>query len=108
MRTAHLALGAALLTGMMVRDASAADRIQIASLNVVIQGVVTTVSAAVHGHVHRPADVMRTFASGAASGFGMYQAKALVGKGHVTSGWLLANAAGSVSENVVADRHPLA
>jgi hypothetical protein len=88
--------------------ASAADRPQIFAFNAVIQGALTVVSAAVQGKIRRPADVATRFAAGSIAGAGIYQAKALAGKGRTTSGWLLANVAGSISENAIAGRHPLA
>lgn len=101
----------ALATGLVLLFAShagAADRPQIFLLNAIVQGSVTVISAAVQGNVRSPGDVVKRFAAGSASGAGMYQAKVLTGNGHSTSGWLLANAAGSIAENAIAGRHPFA
>jgi hypothetical protein len=98
----------AILSGPAAVDGFAADRPKLATLNVVVQAAVTTVSAAVQGHIHKPGDIVRCLASGSASGLGIYEAKALAGAGNVSAGWVLANVTGSFSENAAAGRHPLA
>jgi hypothetical protein len=87
---------------------NAADRPRIALLNTVVHGVVTVASAAVQGHVQSARDVISRFAAGSVSGVGMYGAKELAGRGHATTGWIVANAVGSISENAIAGRHPFA
>jgi hypothetical protein len=101
-------IGMVCALSLSVAPADAADKPQIFVLNVVVQGAVTVASAAVRGHVKGPRDIVRTFVTGSASGAGLYEAKALVGRGHSTAGWLMANATGSLSENASAGRHPLA
>lgn len=98
----------ALLVSLSAMPGEAAGKPQIFVLNVVVQGAVTVASAAVRGHVRGPRDIVRTFVTGSASGAGVYEAKVLVGRGHSTAGWLMANATGSLSENVIAGRHPFA
>jgi len=76
--------------------------------NVVAQAGLTVVGAAIHGKIHGFGDLLRCLWSGSASGYGLYEAKSLAGKGHVQTGWIVANLAGSLSENAAAGRHPLA
>ena len=66
------------------------------------------VGAAIHGKIHGFGDLLRCLWSGSASGYGLYEAKSLVGKGHVQTGWIVANLAGLLSENAAAGRHPFA
>lgn len=106
-RTRFAAVSAGLALAIAT-PVSAADRPQIFVLNTVIQGGLTVVSAAVQGKIHSRRDIVRTFVTGSGSGAGMYGAKALAGDGHTTAGWLLANGVGSISENAIAARHPLA
>jgi len=97
-----------LATPVAVGHAHAADKPTIATLNVSAQAGITLASAAMQGRIHGVRDVVRTLTAGAASGAGIYEAKALIGDGRVAAGWILANVTGSVSENVAAGRHPLA
>ncbi len=85
----------------------AADRAKIRTLNVGVQAVSTLISGIAQGKVHNLRDVWRCLGSGAGAGYGFYEAKALVGRGDVQTGWILANLAASVSENAAAGKNPI-
>jgi hypothetical protein len=89
-------------------NAMAAERPTIAAFNVGIQAGLTLVRSALEGRVRNRRHVLRCLFWGGASGAGFYGAKELVGSGNVTTGWIAANVAASVAENVGAGRHPLA
>lgn len=88
--------------------AAADDRTSIVLWNVGGQAGMTVGSAAVQHKIHNWRDLWRCLTAGSVSGLGIYQAKALVGRNHPAPGWILANVAGSLSENAAAGRHPLA
>lgn len=88
--------------------ADAADRSKIRGINIGAQAIVTLISGAIQGHVRTPRDVARCLLTGSVSGYGFYEAKAMVGRGNTQAGWVVANVAGSLSENVAAGKHPLA
>jgi len=99
---------ATLLVCAAALPAAAQDRTKICLWNVGGQAGMTAASAALQHKIHGWRDLVRVIASGSVSGLGIYEAKSLVGRDHPRSGWLLANVAGSVSENAAAGRHPLA
>lgn len=88
--------------------ASAGDRTSLVLWNAGGQAGMTLASAAIQHKIHSWRDVWRCLGAGSASGLGIYQAKSLVGQNHPATGWILANVAGSLSENAAAGRHPLA
>jgi len=94
----------ALLLAMPLR---AADRQRIATLNVGATSIFTFISCAVQRKVHSARDAVRCLAAGTVAGVGFYQAKRLVARGDITSGWLVANASTSIVENTTAGEHPL-
>jgi hypothetical protein len=98
---------AALLLAACAGNTYAADRSKIRTLNIGVQAVMTLVSGAVQGKIHRVSDVARCLGSGAVAGYGSYEAKTFVSRGHVQRGWLVANVASSVSENAAAGRNPV-
>jgi hypothetical protein len=89
-------------------NAGAAGERRIRSINVGAQAVMTLVRGAIQHNVHSLADAGRCLGAGAAGGYGGYEAKVLVRNGRVQQGWLLANAAGSLSENAAAGKRPWA
>jgi hypothetical protein len=99
---------AALALALVAMNASAASERRIRSINVGAQAVMTLVRGAVQHNVHSLADAGRCLGAGAAGGYGAYEAKILVRNGHVQQGWLLANAAASLSENAAAGKRPWA
>jgi hypothetical protein len=101
-------LAVALVLCLGAARAGAQDRTSIRLWNVGGQAGMTLASAAIQHKLHAWRDVIRCLAAGSASGLGIYEAKSLVGKDHPRTGWLLANVAGSLSENAAAGRQPLA
>ena len=87
--------------------AAADDRTSIVLWNVGGQAGMTLGSAAIQHKIHGWRDLWRCLSAGSISGLGIYEAKSLVGRNHPTRGWILANVAGSLSENAAAGRHPL-
>lgn len=89
-------------------NALAADRPTIAAFNVGIQAGLTLVRSAIQRKVRSRHDVFRCLLWGGVSGAGFYGAKELIGSDKFAAGWLVANVAASVSENVAAGWHPVA
>jgi hypothetical protein len=89
----------------------AADRQRIAALNVGATSLFTFIGCAVQAQLqHRSftrRDAARCFGVGTVAGVGFYQAKRLVARGDITTGWLAANVATSLVENTTAGEHPL-
>ena len=99
-----------LLTALVCAPAGGAaadDRTSIVLWNVAGQVGMTLGSAAIQHKIHAWRDLWRCVSAGSVSGLGVYEAKSLVGRNHPTRGWILANVAGSLSENAAAGRHPL-
>lgn len=101
------AVGLLVITLATDHSAIAADRQRIRTINISSQAVMTLVSGVIQRKVHTLSDVLRCLGSGAVGGYGSYQAKILVSKGEVQTGWLIANVATSLSENAVAGRNPI-
>ncbi|HKR62939.1 MAG TPA: hypothetical protein VJZ00_04340 [Thermoanaerobaculia bacterium] len=101
-RFVALALALA-LTFVLGAQVFAADRRKIATLNVGATALVTLASCAIQKHLR----VVRCLTAGAIAGTAFYQAKRLAGRGDITEGWLVANAANSLIENTTAGEHPL-
>jgi len=87
--------------------AFAADVRKIRLLNISAQSAATLISALIQHKIHRPTDALKCLGYGAASGYGFYEAKLLARRGDVQSGWIVANVAGSISENTAAGRGPI-
>lgn len=99
----------ALLVCVTATGRAAADDLTTIRLwNIGGQAGMTLASAAIQRKLHGWRDVVRCLTSGSVSGLGIYESKVLVGKNHPRTGWILANVAGSLSENASAGRHPLA
>jgi len=99
-----------LLTALVCAPAGGAaadDRTSIVLWNVAGQVGMTLGSAAIQHKIRAWRDLWRCVSAGSVSGLGVYEAKSLVGRNHPTRGWILANVAGSLSENAAAGRHPL-
>ena len=96
-----------LLLSLPARLAGAQDRTSICLWNVGGQAGMTLASAAIQHKIHGWRDIVRIAAAGSLSGLGIYEAKSLVGKDHPRTGWMVANLAGSLSENAAAGRHPV-
>jgi hypothetical protein len=99
---------AAFAIALVAVNARAAGERRIRSINVGAQAVMTLVRGAIQHNVHSLADAGRCLGAGAAGGYGAYEAKVLVRDGRVQQGWLLANAAASLSENAAAGKRPWA
>lgn len=89
----------------------AADRQRIAAINVAATSLFTFIGCAVQAKLQKKTltrrDAARCFGAGGVAGVGFYQAKRLVARGDITTGWLAANAASSIVENTTAGEHPL-
>jgi hypothetical protein len=97
----------ALLLSVAAGPAAADDHTSIVLWNVGGQVGMTLGSAVIQHKIHGWRDVWRCLTAGSVSGLGIYEAKSLVGRNHPGQGWILANVAGSISENAAAGRHPL-
>lgn len=75
--------------------------------NVAGQAAFTLLKGVIQGKVKNFKDVVKTLFYGSVSGYGFYQSKKMIGKGHITPGVLLANLSASISENAALGRHPL-
>ncbi|HEX8281094.1 MAG TPA: hypothetical protein VF551_06935, partial [Chthoniobacterales bacterium] len=99
------------LSLLLAIPSSAADRQQIATLNVAATSLFTYLGCVVQGKLQKRVqtrrDAARCFGAGAVAGVGFYQAKRLAARGDITTGWLVANMATSVVENTTAGEHPL-
>ncbi|HYO78743.1 MAG TPA: hypothetical protein VE010_19945 [Thermoanaerobaculia bacterium] len=99
------------LSLLLAIPSSAADRQQIATLNVAATSLFTFLGCVVQGKLQKRVqtrrDAARCFGAGAVAGVGFYQAKRLAAQGDITTGWLVANMASSVVENTTAGEHPL-
>jgi hypothetical protein len=99
------ALALILLLALPLR---AADRAEVAAMNVASTALFTWLGCAVHARFTRStAPHARCLAVGALGGAGYYGAKKLAGDGHITTGWLVSNLVSSVVENTTAGEHPL-
>ena len=100
-----------ILAIVIAAPVSAADRERVAAINVAATSLFTFVGCAVHAKLQKKSltrsDAARCFGAGAVAGVGFYQAKRLVARGDITTGWLAANAASSIVENTTAGEHPL-
>jgi hypothetical protein len=99
---------AATLVLILAIPARAADRRQIAAINVAATSFFTYLGCLVQKRVQTRRDAVRCLAGGAVAGVGFYQAKRFASRGDITTGWLVANAATSIVENTTAGEHPLA
>lgn len=75
--------------------------------NVAGQATFTLLKGVIQGKVKTFKDVTKMLFYGSVSGYGFYQSKKMIGKGHITPGVLLANLSASISENTALGRHPL-
>lgn len=102
---------ALLLAVTLALPLRAADREQIAAINIAATSVFTFLGCAVHARLQHKsltrADAARCFAAGGVAGAGFYQAKRLAARGDISTGWLAANVATSIVENTTAGEHPL-
>ncbi len=93
---------------MLAVPMRAAERQQIALMNVAGTSLVTWAGCLVHAKLtHTAPKHARCLAAGAIGGAGFYQAKRIAGDGHITTAWLVANLTSSVVENTTAGEHPL-
>lgn len=76
--------------------------------NMAGQAAFTLLRGIIQGKVKSFKDVAKSLFYGSAAGYGFYEAKKMIGKGHVTTGVILANLSASVCENVSTGLHPLA
>lgn len=102
---------AVLLAVLVALPLPAADRQRISTINVGATSLFTFLGCLVQGKLQKRTltrrDAGRCFAAGGVAGVGFYQAKRLVARGDITTGWLAANVATSVVENTIAGEHPL-
>lgn len=75
--------------------------------NVALTGILAVGRRWVEGGIEDEGDVLRTFLYGSAGGYGFYQSKRLIGRGHTRIGTGLAFLSASVVENAAMGRHPL-
>jgi len=87
---------------------NAASDNTICMYNMAGQAVFTLLRGIIQGKVKSFKDVAKSLFYGSAAGYGFYEAKKMIGKGHVTTGVILANLSASVCENVSTGFHPLA
>jgi hypothetical protein len=91
---------------LLAFEANAAGRKTLRVYNISLQSAFTLLSAALQRRV-TASDVWECLAAGAVAGYGFSEAKTNAARGDVRTGWLIANAASSVSANAAAGRHPL-
>ena len=96
----------ALAISVSPSPAMADDHPKIRAINITAQAGLTVLSALIQGKIHEWKDVIRCVSSGAASGYGFYEGKVLIGKGHAQTGLIVANVSGLLTENAAAGRHP--
>jgi len=87
---------------------NAASENTIRLYNIGGQAVFTLLKGILQGKVKNFKDGVKTFFYGSVTGYGFYEAKKMIGKGHVTAGIILANLCASITENVASGYHPLA
>jgi hypothetical protein len=75
--------------------------------NVLGTGVSTLLRSLIMGNIKSFKDVSKCFVYGSVAGLGFYQSKAMVAKGNIFPGILLANLSASVAENVAMGEGPL-
>ena len=88
-------------------EARGADRNEVRAINIALQPIFTMMGAALQGKLRTRDDVLRCLGTGMVAGYGFYEAKANAANGDVRAGWLIANAAASMSANAAAGRNPL-
>jgi len=76
-------------------------------LNIGGNAVGSLIKGAVIGKVRNFHDISKMLLWGGAAGMGFYEAKNIIGKGHVFPGLLLANISASVTDNVATGNNPL-
>jgi hypothetical protein len=75
--------------------------------NILGTGVSTLIKGLIMGNIKSFKDVSKCFVYGSMAGLGFYQSKAMVAKGNIFPGILLANLSASVAENVAMGEGPL-
>jgi len=89
-------------------QAAEVDRTTLQIGNILGTAVTTLLKGFIQGRVHDVKDAGRMLLYGGMAGYGFYQAKAMISRGALTSGIVLANLSASVCENVAWGEHPLA
>ncbi len=79
----------------------------IRTYNIAGQAVFTLLKGIIQGKVKSFKDVGKSLLYGSVAGYGFYESKRMIGKGHITTGVILANLSASISENVSRGEHPL-
>ena len=101
---------AVILALLVAMPGRAADRQQIATLNVAATSLFTFLGCVVQRKVQKRTttgrDAARCVTAGAAAGAAFYQAKRLAARGDIATSWIVANVASSVVENTAAGEHP--
>lgn len=80
---------------------------EVQAYNIAGNALSTLLRGVLQGNVKNVKDAAKMLLVGGAAGYGFYQAKAMVGKGNVFPGVLLANFSASVTENVALGNNPL-
>jgi hypothetical protein len=80
---------------------------RIAGINIALTSAVAVTRGVLTGRVRNGRDVARHAIAGAASGYGFYQAKRMIGQENELQGLLLAYTAASVLRNVGEGNHPI-
>ena len=78
-----------------------------AVINVGLTGTLALARGWLGGHVNNGREALHVFLSGAAGGYGFYQAKRLIGRRRTVPGLALAYTSASVVENASLGQHPL-
>ena len=84
----------------------ASSETAIKAINVIGQGVGTLLRGIIQGKVKNLKSAGKMLFWGSVSGYGFYEAKRIIGKGHVTEGVILANIAASITENTARGDNP--
>ncbi len=84
----------------------ASSETAIKAINVIGQGVGTLLRGIIQGKVKNLKSAGKMLFWGSVSGYGFYEAKRMIGQGHVTEGVILANIAASVTENTARGDNP--
>ena len=84
----------------------AASESSIRAINVLGQGVGTLLKGIIQGKVRNLKSAGKMLFWGSVAGYGFYESKKMIGKGNVTTGFILANIAASVTENISSGNTP--
>lgn len=78
----------------------------IRALNIVGQGIGTLLKGIIQGKVKNLKSAGKMLFWGSVAGYGFFEAKRIIGKGHITEGVILANISASITENTARGDNP--